>query len=165
MVVAALALDRLGDEGRDVVWILGEGAFGLPQCTLFGSDHLVQMITERMDDRRYVDSRPVELRKSIGLVRFGVGQRQGVAAPAVKGVRQMHDLSAEIPVAPRRLVLVALPVERDLEGVFDGKCAALDEEQVRERGISEHPHKSLDELCVRRAVHVRIGGLIDSDLA
>ena len=73
-------------------------------------------------------------RESVGLVGLGVGQRQGVAAAAVKGVRQVHDLGAQVSVAPGRFVLPTLPVEGDLEGVFDGQRPALDEEQVGERG-------------------------------
>ena len=76
----------------------------------------------------------------------------------------MHDLGAQVPVAPGGLVLPALPVEGDLEGVFDGQRAAFDEEQVGERGIAEHADERLDELGVGSAVHVRIGRLVDSNL-
>ena len=47
VVVAALALDRLGDERGDVVRVLGERPLGLLQRALLGGDHLVEMITER----------------------------------------------------------------------------------------------------------------------
>src|SRR5690606_37125162 len=62
VVVAAFALDRLGDERGDVVRVVGEGLPGLGQRALFGNRHLVQVIGEREPDRRYVDPRPVELR-------------------------------------------------------------------------------------------------------
>ena len=65
---------------------------------------------------------------------------------------------------PGGLVLPALPVEGDLERVLDRQRPALDEEQVRERRVAEHPDERLDELRVRGGVHVRVGRLVDRDL-
>ena len=42
VVVAALALDRLGNERRNVVRVLGEGPLGLAQRAFLGGDHLVR---------------------------------------------------------------------------------------------------------------------------
>ena len=141
--------------------VLGKRTLSLAQGAFLCRDHLVQMLVERVNDRRHIDPRPIELRESVGFVRFGVGQRQGVAAAAVKGVRQVHDLGAQVSVAPGGFVLPTLPVKGDLEGVLDGQRSALDEEQVGERGIAEHAYERLDELGVGSAVHVRICRLVD----
>jgi hypothetical protein len=146
------------------VRVLSERPLCLPQRVLLRDDHLGEMIIERVNDRRHVDPRPVELGESVDLVGFGIRQRQGVAAAAVEGARQMHDLGAQIPVASSRFVLPALPVECDLEGVLHRQRAAFDEEQVRERGIAEHSDESLDELGIGSAVHVRVRRLVGSDL-
>ena len=55
VVVTALALDWLGNEGCNVVGVVGEGSFGLLQSVFFGDDHLVEMISERMSNRGHVD--------------------------------------------------------------------------------------------------------------
>ena len=164
MVIAALALNRLSNEGRNVVRVLRERSLRLAQSVFLRSDHLVQMIAERVDDRRHVDPRPVELGESVRLVGFSVGQRQGVATAAMKGACQMHDLGTKIGIEPGGFVLPALPVKGDLEGILDRQRATFDEEQMRQRGIAEHAYECLDELGVVGAVHVRIRRLIDSDL-
>ena len=66
---------------------------------------------------------------------------------------------------PCGLVPAALPVERDLERVLDGERAALDEEQVRQRRVAQHPRERGDEVGVRGGVDVRVGRLVQRDLA
>ena len=113
--------------------------------------------------RRYgrVDARPVELREPRHLVRVGVGQRQRVAAAAVEGAAQVQHLGAERRIEPAGLVEPALPVERHLERVLDGERATVDEEQVRQRRIAEHPRERVDEAGHRHAVDVGVARLVD----
>ena len=113
---------------------------------------------------RRVDARPVELREPRDLVGVGVGQRQRVAAAAVEGAAQVQHLGAEVGVDPARLVEPALPVERHLQRVLDGERAAVDEEQVRQRGIAEHPGERVDEARHRHAVDVGVARLVDRGL-
>ena len=65
---------------------------------------------------------------------------------------------------PRGLVEPALPVERDLQRVLDGQCAAVDEEQVRQCGVAEHARESVDEACHRDAVHIGVARLVHRGL-
>jgi hypothetical protein len=159
MIVAALGLDRLGDEARDVVRVrierrprLGEGA-GL------GGLDARQVLLEREGDGRYVDPRPVEGREPVGLGRVGVGQRHRVTGPAVERAGQVHHPGAEISGPARRLIPAALPVESRLERVLDCHRAPLHEKQVRQCRITEHAGEGLDELREVGRVHVRIGRL------
>ena len=55
VVVTALALDRLGNERRNVVRVLGKRTLGLRSAFLC-RDHLAQMIMERVNDRRHRSS-------------------------------------------------------------------------------------------------------------
>jgi hypothetical protein len=160
VVVAALALDRFGDERGDVVRMCLEGSFRLRVSTILSRLDLDEMIFQREGDRRHVDPRPVELGEPGGLDRLGVGQRHGVAAAAVERSPQVHDLGPELGGAAGRLVLPALPVEGDLEGVLHRERATLDEEQVWQRRITDHPGEGLDELRVLTGVDVGVGRLV-----
>src|SRR6516225_7275667 len=119
-----------------------------------------QVRVHREPDRGPVDPRPVELREPGGLARLGVGQRQGVPGPAVEGAGEVQDPGSQPRRAAGRLVGAALPVERGLQRVLDGQRPALDEEQVRQRRIAEHPRERLHELRVVRRVHVGVRGLV-----
>ena len=163
VVVAALALDRLGDERGDVVGVRGEGRPGLLERPLLGGHHLVEVLRQREDHGRDIDPGPVEHGEALGLVGLGVGQRQGVAAAAVERPRQVQDPGAQSAVPARGLVLPGLPVEGHLEGVLHRQRAALDEEQVGEGGVAEDPDEGGHELRVRRRVHVRVGRLVGRD--
>src|SRR5918993_3212490 len=92
------------------------------------------MIMQREGDRRYIDPRPGEGREAVGLVGFGVGQREGVSAPAVEGVAEMEDSGSQLARPTRGLVLPAFPVEGDLEGVLHRQRTSLDEEQMGRAG-------------------------------
>ena len=118
-----------------------------------------RLVVDRAGVRR-VDARPVELGEPRDLVRVGVGQRQRVAAAAVEGAAQVQHLGAERGVDAARLVEPALPVEGDLERVLDGQRAAVDEEQVRQRRIAEHPREGVDEAGHRHAVDVGVARLV-----
>jgi hypothetical protein len=67
MVVAALALDRLGDEARDVVRVALECLPRLGQGRALGSLDASAVRLERKRDGRHVDARPVEGREPVGL--------------------------------------------------------------------------------------------------
>ena len=63
-----------------------------------------------------------------------------------------------------RRVVAALPVERGLQRVLDGQRPALDEEQVRQRGVAEHARERLDEVREVRRVDVGVRRLVDGHL-
>jgi hypothetical protein len=79
----------------------------------------------------------------------------------VERLAQMQHLRAEVPWPPVQRVVLPLPVERGLEGVLDGERPALDEEQVGQRRVAEHPLERLDELGHLRGVDVGVGRLVD----
>ena len=159
VAVAALALDRLGDEAGDVVRVRLERRAGLAQRLGFHRIHVGVG-----PDVRRVDARPVELREARDLVRVGVGQRQRVAAAAVERAAQVQHLGAEIRVDAARLVVPALPVERHLQRVLDRQRSPVDEEQVRQRRIAEHARERVDEARHRHAVDVGVARLVDRGL-
>src|SRR5215469_16533356 len=160
MIVAALALDRLGDEAGDVVRVDLERLTRLGQGPGFGGFDVATVRLEREGDGWYVEARPVEGREPVGLGRVGVGQRDRVTGPAVERTRQVHHLGAESPGTPRCLVAAALPVESRLERVLDRQGTPFHEEQVRQCRITEHPGEGLDEVREVGRVHVRVGRLV-----
>ena len=96
VVVAALALDGLGDEAGDVVRVRRERGLGLRQRASLGlGDGGHGRVVQREVDGGHVDARPVELREEVGLDRVGVGQRERVAAAAVERLAQVQHLRAE----------------------------------------------------------------------
>ncbi len=157
--VAALALDGFGDEAGDVVRVGFEGRAGLPQRLGLDRVHI-----GTGPDVGRVDAGPVELREAGHLVGVGVRQRQRVAAAAVEGAAQVQHPGAQRRVDTARLVVPALPVECDLERVLHRQRAAVDEEQVRQGGVAEHPGERLDEPGHRHGVDVGVGRLVHRGL-
>ena len=160
VVVAALSLDRFGQETGDVIPVGLEGTAGLGQRTLFGRHQFVEMILHGEADGRDVDSGPGKSRKPRRLGRIGIGQRQRVPAAAVESPRQMHHLGAQGGIAPVRLVVAALPIEGRLERVLHRQRPTLHEEQVRQGRVAEHPDERLHELAQVRRVDIRVGRLV-----
>src|ERR1035441_797173 len=97
MVVAALALDRLDDDGRDILGFLCEYLTNLFEGQLlFLDDHLVALgRRQREIQTRRNDSRPRELREISNLARVGVRQTHRVTAPPVERAFEMDDRSEE----------------------------------------------------------------------
>lgn len=111
-------------------------------------------------DRGDVDPGPAELGEPVGLHGVGVGERERVTAAAVEGPGQVQHPGAEPGVPAVGLVPAALPVEGALERVLDGQRAALDEEQVRQLGIAEHPLERRHELGQLHGVEVGVRRLV-----
>ncbi len=155
VVIAALALDRLEDEGGDVVGMEAE----VFACGREGS------LLERVHVRAVAEvgrgnARPVERGEARHLDRIGVGERHCVPGPAVEGVLQVQDSRAEPWIAACLLVAPALPVEGDLERVLHGERTALHEEQVRKLGDAEHAGEGVHEARHRLGVDVRVARLV-----
>ena len=114
-------------------------------------------------DGRGGDARPVELGEPRDLHRVGVGQAHRVPGAAVEGVLQVQHAGAEGRVDAVGLVPAGLPVERDLERVLHRQRAAVDEEQVRQGRVAEHPVEGLHEPRHRHRVDVGVARLVDRD--
>ena len=132
-----------------------EGGSGLPQRFRLELIHV-----GAWPQVRCVDPRPVEFREPGDLVGVGVGQRERVAAAAVERALQMQHPGPEVRVEATGLVEPALPVECHLERILDGQRAAVDEEQVRQRGVPEHPRERVDEARHRHGVDVGVARLV-----
>src|SRR5215472_99375 len=92
MVVAALALDRLDNNGTNVdVALLNEVA-NLTLGLLFALDHvrLALGFRQREVDARTGDAWPIEFRKQIRLTRIGIGQAHRVTAAPMKSPTEMQ---------------------------------------------------------------------------
>ena len=108
VIVAALALDRLGDEAGDVVRVGLEGGARGGQCRSASAAATSDVAV----DRRRRDARPVELGEARDLVRVGVGEAHRVAAAAVERLLQVQHLGAERGVDAVRLVPAATSSRR-----------------------------------------------------
>src|SRR3546814_20959839 len=84
-MVAALALDRLGDETGNVVGVVGKSSARLIESLPLRSFDIAAVCQVRR-----VDTWPVELGESRDLARFGVGERHRVATAAVKSLGQVQ---------------------------------------------------------------------------
>ena len=74
VIVATFALNRLNNEGRDIVPVAADRFLDLFLGLVLLLDHLVQVVFQRKSDRRVRDAGPIELGKIIRLHRVGVGQ-------------------------------------------------------------------------------------------
>ena len=81
-----------------------------------------------------------------------------------KACRRCSTCRPELLRPAVRGVVPALPVERRLERVLHGQRPALDQEQVRQRRVAQHPGERLDELGQLRGVDVRTGRLVQRHL-
>src|SRR5437879_13892993 len=113
MVVAALALDRLDDDGANVDVALLDELENLALGLLFPLNYVGFPLRcrQRKIDMRTRHAGPVEFSKQIRLTRIGIGQAHGVATPPVKCVTEMQNLSAALAVA-RDHVLEHVPIPR-----------------------------------------------------
>src|SRR5450830_803048 len=167
MVVAPLALDRLDDEGRDVVFSLPKGGLDLGDRLILEGFHPFQDgFRHRERELRTGDSGPVEFREVLRLSRIGrVRQGERVPGAAVERVPEMEDLVPLLLPKTLREVFPDLPVKGRLESVLDGDGAPFDEEKVARVGVRDRePGKRLDEIRVRLRVDVAVGGLVRRDI-
>ena len=123
VVVAALGLDGLDDDGRDVVRVVREGLLHLLQRALLGRGHVaLHLRRDREAQLGILDARPAELGEEVGLLGIGVGERERVAAAAVEGLAEVQDLLSLVAGYAARAVAPGLPVEGDLQRVLDGEA-------------------------------------------
>ena len=142
MVVAALTLDRLDDDGGDIRGFLREDVADLFQRQLFLLDDGLLALGRRQREiqARGDDARPGELGEIGDLARVGVRQTHRVTAAPVEGALEMDDLRAAF-AAPGGEVLPDLPVHRGFESVLHGHGAAFDEEVAVQRRHAHHPRE------------------------
>src|SRR2546428_10366785 len=128
MVVPALALDRLDDDGGDIVLVLVEGRPDLGERERLARLHVFQIIlAEREPYFRIQNAGPIELREIRSLPGIGrVGQGERVAGASVECLLEMEHLVPALLAVAAREVLADLPVEGGLERVLDAKRAAGD---------------------------------------
>src|SRR5205085_12026888 len=103
MIVAALALDRLDDDRRNINTAFLNETADLLLRSLCSRDHVgcALRFRQRKIDRRIRDARPFEFGEQIRLARIGIRQAHGVAAAAVEGVLEMENLSAAFAASRR----------------------------------------------------------------
>ena len=158
MVVAALALDRLDDDGGDVGGFLREDVADLFQGELFFLDDRRLALGGRQGEvqARGDNARPGELGEVGDLARVGVRQAQRIAAAPVEGALEVDDFGPAFAASGGE-VLPDLPVHGGLEGVLDGEGAAFDEEVTVQRRHAHHAGEVTDERGVLDGINIRVG--------
>ena len=91
MIVTALALNRLDDDGADVDVALVNEVTNLALGLLFSLNHVrfALRFRQRKIDVWTRHARPIKLCKQIGLARIGVREAHGVTAAPVKSPAEM----------------------------------------------------------------------------
>ena len=160
MVVAALALDRLDDDGGDVGGLLREDVADLFQGQLLFLDDRRLTLGGRQGEvqARGDDARPGELGEVGDLAGVGVRQAQRIAAAPVEGALEVDDLGPALAASGSE-VLPDLPIHGGLEGVLDGQGAAFDEEVTVQGRHAHHAGEVMDERGVLDGIDVRVGHL------
>ena len=77
---------------------------------------------------------------------------------------QVQYAGTELRVYAAGLVVAALPVECHLEGVLHGEGTPVNEEQVRQRRIAQHPREGLHKAGHRHRVHVGVARFVQRGL-
>src|SRR5262249_41737884 len=98
MIVAALALDRLDDDGANVDVALLDEVANLALGLLFAFSHvrLTLRFRQREIDARTRDTGPIKFRKQIRLTRVGIRQAHRVTGPPMKSAPEMQNLRAAL---------------------------------------------------------------------
>ena len=131
VIVSALSLDRLDDDGSDVVGVEGECLLNFRQAFFFSGAHTSKLfVVDRKAQLWIADTGPIEFWKEVRFFRRRVGQRQRIAASAMEGLLEMKDLVAGGFRPPGRLVEPGLPVKCSLQGVLYGKRPTLDKKEI-----------------------------------
>src|SRR5262245_5057164 len=102
MIVAALTLDGLDQDGRRVVAAADENFPNLAFRALLAGDDIFLALRfgQREVDARRQDTRPGEFGEVVGLTRIRTGQAQGVTAATVEGAFEVQN--ARSALAPTR---------------------------------------------------------------
>ncbi len=158
MVVAALALDWLDDDRRDVVLVLLEGVPHLRDGERLPRLHVLGVLrVERETSLGAQHARPVELREVRRLPGIRrVRERERVARAAVEGLLEVEHLVPALLTVTSRKVLPYLPVEGRLQRVLHAQGAA----PVPCRGHRVRPER-LHELRHLHRVDVRVGRIVE----
>ncbi|MPN03073.1 hypothetical protein SDC9_150296 [bioreactor metagenome] len=128
------------------------------------------MVFKREGDLRVDDARPVgELGEALMLVRVvGVRDGKGIAAAAVEGFVEVHDLRALASVVgfaggdfALLQELLDFPVHRYLECIFDRERAVVDKEHVVVAFGDGDFTERFDEFSHFLRIDVRVGNLVD----
>src|SRR5699024_3720741 len=110
----------------------------------------------RIDHRRRNDTWPVVFRKIFDLIRTGIRQRHGVAAPAVKGLFKMKNLMSLFLAISLLKVLLYLPVESYFKGVFYRQSSAGNKEAVGQIIRNAYPIKSFYKFSHFFGINIRV---------
>src|SRR6266571_4141442 len=96
MIIAALALNRLYDDGADVDLALRDAVTNFLFSFFLARNHirLTLGFWQRKIDVRTRDARPIKLREQIRFARIGVGEAHRVAASPMKRILKMQDFCA-----------------------------------------------------------------------
>src|SRR6185295_4439013 len=105
MIVAALALDRLDDDGRDVQRVRFEDSTNRHLAFAFAHDDVGGSLRfwQGKIDGGCRHPRPIELREMIRLTRVGVGEAECVTAAAVESACEVKDFRASLTMAGREI--------------------------------------------------------------
>ena len=161
MVVAALSLDGLNNDGRDPAGMPGEAAKDvLAALRLSPGDPLSLKRVRRKANLWIGDSGPVKLWKEVCFFGGGIRQRKCVAAAPVKCLLEMKNLVAWAGVPSGLQVQPRFPVKGCLQGVFYRQGSALNKKQVTERIRHCVAGKGLGEAGQLKCMRIGIGGFV-----
>src|SRR5699024_3520370 len=123
VTIPALALNRFYDDTGNVIFIYFKIAFSLSNGTFFQRLCLLNMFFgSGISPGRGDDARPIELRKILNFIGIGIGERHRVAGASVKSLLKVEYFMPFLLPIPFLEILLDLPVESDLQGVFYRQC-------------------------------------------
>src|SRR5262249_3116276 len=157
MVVAALALDRLDDNGANVDVALLDELADLALGLLFALNHvhLAFRFRQRKIDARTGDAGPIKFRKQIRLTRVAISQAHRGTAPPMKRASEMQNLRAAFAMTCGH-VLADFPIHCCLQTILHRERAALDEQITLEWRQTDDALKRRDKFSVAGRVNIRV---------
>jgi len=149
MVVAALALDRLDNDGANVDVALLDEVADLALGFLFALDYVrfAFRFRKRKINAGTRDPGPIKFRKLIRLARVGVSQAHRVTAPPMESAPEMQNLRAAFAVTSGH-VLPNFPIHRRLQTILHGQRTAVDEQITLERRQTDYALEGRYEFSV-----------------
>src|SRR5262249_42778774 len=160
MVVTALALDRLDDNGANVDVALLDELVNLALSLLFTLNHVGFPLRcrQRKIEARTRHTRPVEFGEQIRLAWISVRNAHGVTAPPVKCVTEMQKLGAALAMTSS-YVLAHFPIHRGFQTILDRKRATLDKQITSQRRQPDDALERRHKFSVAVGINIRVSDL------
>ena len=131
VVVSPLPLDGFNDKGGNIIRVVYDRFFDLPNCQrLLLLNRGQILLVEGEFDHGIMDARPFEFGEVVRFRRVSVCKRKRVAGPSVESPAKVNDLSSTFFRIPFDEILSDFPIKRSFDCIFVCQGPPIDKEEI-----------------------------------